>query len=969
MTSLAEAPELQQILGEARDISASTQQQLGSVHVLLAFFTTRNQAGRLLRNRGIDEDRLLRALNPGAREPRSVIDEIFERASQIAAGCGAREVDCLHVLVAMTRTRDALAYKLLDQMTERISALRTRALTILTGAVPRWLDDRRRGSAQEEECVAVPSMVPHAHRRTRERGLHEARAQALAWEPPIKSPSPKLPRRDDGPRGRTAPYPNPPAAHGDSAQTRHAGTSPSRGSSAADSARHRPREGARYEPPSGASNKANTASAGNTANAANAGNKANATNAGNKANAANAGNKANAASAGNKANAASAGNTANPANAGNTANTANARNTANAASAANAANASLAGRSQRPIGESPSESSDPATPWLLPPAKYPWLTSLGRNLSAEAARGKLDRLVGRQREIEQLIDILGKRKGNNPCLLGEPGVGKTAVVEGLAAHFVQAYTGDRAQVSIIIGLDVGALLVGTHLRGSFSEKLQGLRDEVKRSRGRVIIFFDELHTLVGAGAAGDGPQDAANELKSALARGDFPCIGASTHEEYALHIERDAALKRRFVPVLVREPSEEEAVAMIRQIIVPYAEHHEVNFAAESIEQAVHLSARYFTDRFLPDKAIALLDLAGSRVARSGHTTVTPTVIAELVAERADLPVERVLSSDRERLLNLERLLAREIIGHRDQISRIAEAIRRSAAGFRTRRPQAAFLFVGPTGVGKTETAKAIAMVLHGQAESMIRFDLSEFSESHTVSRLIGSPPGYVGHDSGGQLTEAVRQRPGRVILFDEIEKAHASVLQVLLQVLDEGRLTDGRGRSVSFEDTIIIMTSNAGADLAKLKPRLGFGGSSDAEDDLDQQILDNAKRHLSPELWGRIQERLVFRPLNTEEIRAIARLLAADSSRRLFKERGIQYQLDEHAVDFLLEQGGFDVKLGARPMRHVLARIVEAPIAARILEGRLHADETVWVSTRENGGLAFLVGEDLTSLSQRPSS
>ncbi|MBK8010675.1 MAG: AAA family ATPase [Deltaproteobacteria bacterium] len=971
MTSLPEAPELQQILGEAHDISASTQQQLGTVHVLLAFFTTRNQAGRLLRNRGIDEDRLLRALDPGAREPRGTIDEVFERASQIAAGCGAREVDCLHVLVAMTRARDALAYKLLDQMTERMSALRTRALTILTGAVPRWLDDRRRSSAHEEEYVAVPSAIPH--RRPRERGLHEARAQALVWNPPIRPPSPKSTRREYPTRsfesderssrmGRGRPQPN-----GQASERLRNHQSEENKPNAMNKVRN---AGAIAPGPGAATGTAPKAALG-AGPSAGPGATPGAT----------PGTAFGAATGTTPKATLGAGPGAAPGTARDTFGPAAARQPGPSADGVlnPSAGEVLHTTGQRspdihangePRSQVPaSTSSDPAAPWLLPPAKYPWLTSLGRNLSAEAARGKLDRLVGRQREIEQLIDILGKRRGNNPCLLGEPGVGKTAVVEGLAAHFVQSYTGNRAETSIIVGLDVGALLVGTHLRGSFSEKLQGLRDEVKRSRGRVIIFFDELHTLVGAGAAGDGPQDAANELKSALARGDFPCIGASTHEEYALHIERDAALKRRFVPVLVREPSEEEAIAMIRQIIVAYAKHHEVHFTDESIEHAVRLSSRYLKDRFLPDKAIALLDLAGSRVARSGHTAVTPTTIAELVAERVDLPVERILASDRDRLLNLERLLAREIVGHRDQISRIAEAIRRSAAGFRTRRPQAAFLFVGPTGVGKTETARALASVLHGQAESMIRFDLSEFSESHTVSRLIGSPPGYVGHDSGGQLTEAVRQRPGRVILFDEIEKAHPSVLQVLLQVLDEGRLTDGRGRSVSFEETIIIMTSNAGADLAKMKPRIGFDGPDDAEEDLDRQVLENAKRHLSPELWGRIQERLVFRPLKTEEIRAIARLLAADSSRRLFTERGIQYQLDEHAVDFLLEQGGFDINLGARPMRHVLARIVEAPIAARILEGRLHADETVWITTRRNGGLAFLVGEDRTSLSQRPSS
>jgi ATP-dependent Clp protease ATP-binding subunit ClpC len=518
----------------------------------------------------------------------------------------------------------------------------------------------------------------------------------------------------------------------------------------------------------------------------------------------------------------------------------------------------------------------------------------------------------------------------------------------------------------VVSLDVGALLVGTHLRGSFSEKLQGLRDEVRESEGRVVVFFDELHTLVGAGSTGDGPQDAANELKGALARGDFPCIGATTCDEYAEHVEKDAALARRFVPVLVKEPGPDEAAHMLRQIVPAYADHHGVAYSDDAIVASVDLSTRYLTEGHLPDKAIALLDLAGSRAARSAQEQVRREDIARLVAERADLPLERVLASDPERLLHLETHLRREIVGHEAALARIAEVVRRNAAGFRSHRPQGVFLFLGPTGVGKTETAKALAKLLHGSPDDLIRLDLSEFSEAHTVARLVGSPPGYVGHDAGGQLTEAVRRKPGRVVLFDELEKAHQDVLQVLLQILDEGRLTDARGRTVSFSETIVILTSNLGADLAKTRPRIGFAGDEgEAQRALEAQILERAREGLAPELWGRIEERLVFGPLSRAEARRICLLLAQDSSRRLTKSRGITYDLDERALEFVLEQGGYDARLGARPMRHVLSRLVEAPIAARILEGRLHADEHVEVSTREGGGLVFMVGDD--SLSQRP--
>ncbi len=797
-----------------------------------------------MRDRGVDEDRILERLPGDAKEPKHVLEEVIERASQIAAGCGAREVSCLHLLVAMTRSRESIAARVLEACGEKLGTLRTRALTILTGAIPRWGDSA--APAEEMEQVSV---LPKK-RSLPARGERADRQAALDWSPPIIDPKKKRTVVSPSVK-RTSPAhtPAPPPAE----------------------AELLPETLPDFAQPS---------------------------------------------------------------------------------------------MLPEPIEEAPPKN---VAPWTLSPSIYPWLTSLGRNLSAEAASGGLDRLTGREKEIDELIDILGKRRANNPCLVGEPGVGKTAVVEGLALRLVQERTSSALKRKIIVSLDVGALLVGTHLRGSFSEKLQGLKDEVKSSDGRVVVFFDELHTLVGAGSTGDGPQDAANELKSALARGDFPCIGATTRDEWIKHIESDSALKRRFYPVLVKEPSRDDALVMIRYIVPEYAAHHGVTYSEEALSAAVTLSSRYITDRHLPDKAIALLDLAGSRASRSGMSSVGAQLVATLVSEQTDLPVERLLSSDRDRLLELESFLEREIVGHKKEIARIASVIRRNAAGFSSRRPQGAFLFLGPTGVGKTETAKALAKVLHGSEDMMIRFDLSEFSEPHAVARLVGSPPGYVGHDAGGQLTESVRRRPGRVLLFDEIEKAHRDVLQVLLQILDEGRLTDGRGQTVSFAETIIVLTSNLGSDLRDLRRQIGFSATREERSELERAVLDRAKEALPPELWSRIEDRLVFAPLMRDEVQKIARLLAIDSSARLNKERGISYTLDDRAVDYLLDQGGYDTTYGARPMRQILARIVEAPIAARILEGRLHAGEHVLVSTRMNSGLAFLVGDDKTSLSQRP--
>ncbi|MGA9520571.1 MAG: ATP-dependent Clp protease ATP-binding subunit, partial [Myxococcaceae bacterium] len=596
--------------------------------------------------------------------------------------------------------------------------------------------------------------------------------------------------------------------------------------------------------------------------------------------------------------------------------------------------------------------STPVTrPATMPPAKpapkspskglelaatdFPMLTSLGRNLSLEASLGELDPVIGRAKEIDEIIDILGKRRTNNPCLLGEPGVGKTAVVEGVAQQLLTlpGSLGDR----VIIELDMASLVAGTQLRGSFSEKLNALKDEVRKAEGRVVVFIDEIHTLIGAGSTGDGPQDAANELKTAMARGDFPCIGATTHDEYRKFISQDPALERRFTAVVVNEPSIPETVEILRGVAPRYEEHHGLRFTSEALEAAASLAARYVSDRFLPDKAISIVDLTGSRCRREGRSVVEPQDVARIVARLAGIPEERLLMGDTTRLLRLEEDLRTRVIGHEESIARVASVIRRNYAGFASRRPMGSFLFLGPTGVGKTEMARALADVLFGSRDALVRIDMSELSEAHGVSRLVGAPPGYVGFGEGGQLTEPVRRRPSSVVLLDEIDKSNREVLMLLLQVLEEGRLTDGKGRHIDFSNTVVILTSNLGAEAFERKARpMGFGNAAETVVEAQSQdaAAQAARKALPPELWNRIDERLVFRPLKHEEVARIAALLLEESSRRLASEKGIAYVAGEDVIGHLLASGGFDPMLGARPMRQTVQRLVEAPLAERILAG-----------------------------------
>jgi ATP-dependent Clp protease ATP-binding subunit ClpC len=569
--------------------------------------------------------------------------------------------------------------------------------------------------------------------------------------------------------------------------------------------------------------------------------------------------------------------------------------------------------------------------WQLDPRTFPLLTSLGKNLTALAREGKLDPVVGRAREIDEIIDIIGKRRTNNPVLLGEPGVGKTAVVEGVAQQLamLKGPIGDR----MIIELDMATLVAGTQLRGSFSERLNSLKEEVKNA-GKVVVFIDEVHTLMGAGSTGEGPQDAANELKAAMSRGEFPCIGATTHDEYRKHLSNDPALERRFTPVVVNEPSIPDTIYILNGVMARYEQHHRLKYAPDALQAAASMSAKYISDRFLPDKAISVLDLAGSRCHREGKTLVEAQDVARVIAKIAQLPEERLLMNDSARLLSMESDLRKRVIGHEEVIDRVARVVRRNYAGFSSRRPMGSFLFLGPTGVGKTEMARGLADVVFGSRDAMIRIDMSEMSEGHGVSRLIGAPAGYVGFGEGGQLTEPVRRKPSSVVVLDEIDKANRDVLLLLLQVLEEGRLTDGKGRHIDFSNTIVILTTNLGAEAFSAKGRsMGFGSES-VEVSGEKAASESARRSLPPELWNRIDERCAFKPLKEIEVAKIATLLLSESSQRLQSEKGIAYEATDEVIAHLLKSGGFDPSLGARPMRQTVQRLVEGPLAERILAG-----------------------------------
>ncbi|MEN9236056.1 MAG: ATP-dependent Clp protease ATP-binding subunit, partial [Gloeomargarita sp. GMQP_bins_25] len=642
--------------------------------------------------------------------------------------------------------------------------------------------------------------------------------------------------------------------------------------------------------------------------------------------------------------------------------------------------------------------------------KTPTLDEFGTNLTQLAAEGKLDPVVGREKEIERVIQILGRRTKNNPVLIGEPGVGKTAIAEGLAQRIANRDVPDILEDKRVVTLDIGLLVAGTKYRGEFEERLKKIMDEIRQA-GNVILVIDEVHTLIGAGAA-EGAIDAANILKPALARGELQCIGATTLDEYRKHIERDAALERRFQPVMVGEPSVEETIEILFGLREKYEQHHKLKITDEALRAAAKLADRYISDRFLPDKAIDLIDEAGSRVRlinsqlppaakeldkelrqilrqkddavraqdfeRAGELRdreieikaqiraivqskkaeaqqgggetpmVTEEDIAQIVASWTGIPVSKLTETESERLLHMEETLHQRIVGQEEAVRAICRAVRRARVGLKNpNRPIASFIFSGPTGVGKTELTKALAAYFFGSEEAMIRLDMSEYMERHTVSKLIGSPPGYVGYNEGGQLTEAVRRRPYTVVLFDEIEKAHPDVFNLLLQILEDGRLTDAKGRTVDFKNTLIVMTSNIGSKvIEKGGGGLGFELSENQEDSQYNRIRnlvhEELKQYFRPEFLNRIDEIIVFRQLTKDEVKQIADIMLKEVYGRL-AEQGITLRVTEAFKDRLVEEG-YNPSYGARPLRRAIMRLLEDSLAEEILSGRIKAGDTAIV-------------------------
>lgn len=639
----------------------------------------------------------------------------------------------------------------------------------------------------------------------------------------------------------------------------------------------------------------------------------------------------------------------------------------------------------------------------------PTLDQYSRDLTAMARAGRLDPVIGREKETERVIQILCRRGKNNPCLIGEPGVGKTAIVEGIAQSLVNGNVPDIVADKRLVSLDMSGLVAKSKYRGEFEDRIKKVINEVETA-GNVLLFIDELHTIIGAGGA-EGALDASNILKPALARGDVQVIGATTIEEYRKYIEKDAALERRFQPVQVEEPTEEESIEILKGLRKLYEKHHHVQITDEGVEASVRLSARYVNDRFLPDKAIDLMDEAAAkarlgmmhgsdemmqlnreihqteldmehalqegdiekartwketrenlqasreklekknrRVSKNKVSVVGENEIADVVAGWTKIPVSRLTESEASRLQKLEETLHKRVIGQEEAVSAVSKAVRRGRVGLKDpKRPIGSFLFLGPTGVGKTEVSKALAEAVFGNEESMIRVDMSEYMEKHSVSKMIGSPPGYVGHEDGGQLSEKVRRNPFSVILFDEIEKAHPDVFNILLQVLDDGHITDSQGRKVDFKNTIIIMTSNAGAQSIIEPKKLGFGAKEDEKQDHERMkasVMEEVKRIFKPEFLNRIDETIVFRALNKDDMKKIIGIMVRDLQKRCKEQLQIDLVVREAAKEFIVEKA-YDRKYGARPLRRKLQDEVEDRLADALIRGEIHTGDRVIVTTK----------------------
>ncbi len=658
-------------------------------------------------------------------------------------------------------------------------------------------------------------------------------------------------------------------------------------------------------------------------------------------------------------------------------------------------------------------------------SRYRTLEKYSRDLTQMAREGKLDPVIGRDAEILRVIQILSRRTKNNPVLIGEAGVGKTAIVEGLAQKIIAEDVPESLIGKRIVSLDLGAMIAGTRFRGEFEERLKSAIEEIQRAQGEIILFIDELHTVVGAGAA-QGAMDASNMLKPALARGELRCIGATTPDEYRKHIEKDSALERRFAPVYVEEPSVEETIEILKGVRDRYEAHHNVRFTDEALVAAARLSHRYVTERHLPDKAIDLMDEAAAKL-RVALDTMPPELkakrvelqklqaeeeaawnardyekaaiykaerlkleeaynieraawressglddvvdaddIAQVVASWTGIPVASLMETEAQKLLRMEEELEKRVIGQREAIEAISDAIRRARSGLKDpKRPIGSFIFLGSSGVGKTELARALAEFLFDDEDALVRIDMSEYREQHTVSRLFGAPPGYVGYEEGGQLTEAVRRRPYQVVLFDEIEKAHPEVWNALLQVLEDGRMTDGQGHVVDFRNTVIIMTSNIGTDYIRSGGALGFvkGDQGDAQDqELRRKIEQGLKRTFRPEFLNRVDEVIIFNTLTVEDVKKIVDLQMREISERL-EEQGVTLELTDEARSWLASVG-FDPQFGARPLRRTLQRHVESPLSRRLLKGEFQPGDTITVDVAQDEN-----GEEHLVFERRPGA
>ena len=641
----------------------------------------------------------------------------------------------------------------------------------------------------------------------------------------------------------------------------------------------------------------------------------------------------------------------------------------------------------------------------------PSLDQFSRDLTELARDGKLDPVVGREAEIDRVIQILSRRSKNNPCLIGEPGVGKTAIVEGIAERIMGGMIPDTVLGKRVVSLDLSGIVAGSKYMGEFEERIKKVLAEVAKA-GNVLLFIDEIHTIIGAGGA-EGAIDASNILKPALARGEVQVIGATTIEEYRKYIEKDAALERRFQPVVVEEPTEEEAISILKGLRGQYESHHHVTITDEAVEAAVRLSARYINDRFLPDKAIDLMDEAAAKVrlhvggdpreaaelrreiaesqetleqalsggdleaareaqtkrqeleekleklnakakqgGRRHHQTVGEDEIADVVSGWTKIPVKKLTEGEAARLKKLEATLHKRVIGQEEAVSAVAKAVRRGRVGLKDpKRPIGSFLFLGPTGVGKTEISKALAEAVFGQEQAMIRVDMSEYMEKHSVSKMIGSPPGYVGHEDGGQLSEKVRRNPYAVILFDEIEKAHPDVFNILLQVLDDGHITDSQGRKVDFKNTIIIMTSNAGAQAIVEPKKLGFASGNDEKQNYERMkgsVMEEVRRIFKPEFLNRIDETIVFRALNKDDMKQIVGLMTKELAKRCETQLGITLVVRDAAKQYIVDKA-YDPKYGARPLRRKIQDEIEDPLAEKLLDGSIRRGDEVIVTTKKN--------------------